>query len=87
MDAPERERILAAIDNELNNGRLARIQRVRLLDLWWRVATNGRPDEANLERIEQEYLAQLLGRMVPARPTGTNTADPASQPVGSSQAD
>jgi hypothetical protein len=68
MVVSESERVLAALDSKLNNRRLARIQRVRLLDLWWRIATSGRPEEANLERVEREFLARLLGGVC-KRPT------------------
>jgi hypothetical protein len=87
MEAPERERLLAAIDVELTNPRLARIQRVRLLDLWWRVATDGRPHEANLQHAEMEFLARLLDRIPRLDLTGTDGADPIFQPVGSIQSD
>jgi hypothetical protein len=85
MDAPERERILAAIDVELNDPGLARIQRVRLLDLWWRVATDGGPP--NLERVEVEFLSNLVGRMARTRLSSASGENPISQPAGTAQLD
>jgi hypothetical protein len=71
MDGPERELLLAVIDAELNDNTLARIERVRLLDLWWRVATNGPPHVADLGQAEREFLSQLLRRMALAEMEGS----------------
>jgi hypothetical protein len=80
MVVPESERVLAALDSKLNNRRLARIQRVRLLDLWWRIATSGRPEEADLERVEREFLAKLLDGVCKRRTGGARRAIPQHSP-------
>ena len=58
MDASTRERLLATIDAALNRGALTKIERVRLLDLWWRVATDGRGPGAQLERSDLQFLSR-----------------------------
>ena len=58
MDAATRERLLATIDAALNRGALTKIERVRLLDLWWRVATDGRGPGAQLGRSDLEFLSR-----------------------------
>jgi hypothetical protein len=60
MDAATRERLLATMDVALNHGAQSSIQRVRLLDLWWRIATDGRPDGAMLEQADIEFLTHSL---------------------------
>ena len=61
MDAATRERLLTTIDAALSRGPHSKIERVRLLDLWWRVATDGRRDGATLGRTDAEFLAYVLG--------------------------
>jgi hypothetical protein len=60
MDAAMRERLLATIDAALNHGAHSKIKRVRLLDLWWRVATDGRGDGATLGQADAEFLTHSL---------------------------
>jgi hypothetical protein len=87
MDAPEMELLLAAIDNELNNRMLSRIERVRLLDLWWRIATSDGPSDAGLRQAERELLGELLRRMVLAEVTSSRAAGQLSEPVGGGRQD
>ena len=61
MDAATRERLLTTIDAALSRGAHSKIERVRLLDLWWRVATDGRRDGAPLGRTDTEFLSYVLG--------------------------
>jgi hypothetical protein len=58
MDAAMRERLLATIDAALNRGALTKIERVRLLDLWWRVATDGRGRGAQVGRSDLQFLSR-----------------------------
>jgi hypothetical protein len=58
MDAATRERLLATIDAALNRGALTKIERVRLLDLWWRVATDGRGRGAQVGRSDLQFLSR-----------------------------
>jgi hypothetical protein len=60
MDAATRERLLATMDVALNHGAQSSIERVRLLDLWWRIATDGRRDGAMLEPADAEFLKHSL---------------------------
>jgi len=64
MDAATRERLLATMDVALNHGAQSRIKRVRLLDLWWRIATDGRQDGAMLEPADVEFLTHSLREAV-----------------------
>ena len=58
----ERERLLATIDEELSSGAPSKIQRVRLLDLWWRVATEDGLNNAKLGPADRIFLSHLVLR-------------------------
>jgi hypothetical protein len=74
MDAATRERLLASIDTALNHGAHSKIKRVRLLDLWWRVATDGRGDEATLGQSDFEFLTHSLREVARSQPALFMTA-------------
>ena len=67
----ERERLLATIDEELSSGAPSKIQRVRLLDLWWRVATEDGLNNAKLGPADRNFLSHLVLRTARRSATGS----------------
>jgi hypothetical protein len=65
MDSAMKERLLATIDEVLDSGTPTKIERVRLLDLWWRVATDGRAPRAALGRADAAFLSHALRGCAP----------------------
>jgi hypothetical protein len=63
MDAATRERLLSTIDAILNTGAYTKIERLRLLDLWWRVAICDHGDRAQLGRADSEFLLHVVTRV------------------------